>query len=107
MSTRPLLICAFCLFTVCLSHSVSALTDTPRIDERQELQKERIDRGRASGRLTPGELRALNTQQKRISRAEKRAKSDGVVTRQERIRLKQRQHKAHQAIFRGKHNRLK
>lgn len=79
-------------------------TDTPRIDQRQANQEQRIDQGVASGELTKRETRRLDAQQDRIDRAENRAKADGQVTKAERARLAHRQQHASRDIARQKHD---
>ncbi len=88
--------------------SGAALADepaTPRFDQRQENQQQRIDRGVASGALTEGEAARLDAQQDRLQRAEDRTKADGTVTRRERAALHHRQDHASANIHRKKHNR--
>ncbi len=43
--------------------ATAAGTDTPRIDQRQANQEQRIDKGIASGELTKPEARRMNRQQ--------------------------------------------
>ncbi|HEX4881395.1 MAG TPA: hypothetical protein VFV18_03530 [Porticoccaceae bacterium] len=78
---------------------------TPRFDQRQENQQQRIDQGATSGALTEREAVRLDAQQEHLQRAEDRAKSDGVVTRKERAVLHHRQDHASGNIYRKKHNR--
>jgi hypothetical protein len=68
-----------------------AQADTPRVDQRQLNQERRIDQGVASGSLTAREANRLELGQQRVDNIETRAKADGVVTRQERVRLHQAQ----------------
>lgn len=78
---------------------------TPRFDQRQENQQQRIDQGAASGTLTEREANRLDAQQNRVQRAEDSAKADGVVTRRERAGLHHRQDHASRNVYRKKHNR--
>lgn len=78
--------------------------DTPRIDQRQARQEQRIDQGVASGELTKRETRRLDAQQDRIDRAENRAKADGTVTKAERRHLTKMQNHASHDIARQKHD---
>lgn len=77
---------------------------TPRIDQREARQQQRIQQGVASGQLTPRETARLEAQQGRIQAAEARAKRDGVVTAKERRRIAHRQDKASRNIRRNKHD---
>lgn len=80
-------------------------THTPRIDQRQANQEQRIDQGVASGALTAREARRLEHQQATINKAENRAKADGNVSAQERKRLTHAQNHASRSIYRQKHDR--
>ena len=81
-----------------------AMAGTPSVDARQDRQHARIEQGVASGALTPHEAGRLRAQQVRIERRETRFKSDGVVSRGERLRLQRSQQRAHRNIRRHKHN---
>jgi hypothetical protein len=94
------------LFSIALSSSVFAQERTPRVDGRQDVQRARINQGTATGELTRREAHALRHEQKHIRRAERRAKSDGDVTAQERRRLDNKQDRANRHIRRAKHNRV-
>lgn len=76
---------------VTLPSLVLAQAETPRVDQRQLNQEQRIDQGVASGSLTAREANRLERGQQRVDNMEARAKADGVVTRQERVRLHQAQ----------------
>jgi hypothetical protein len=80
-------------------------THTPRIDQRQANQEQRIDQGVASGALTRREVHRLAREQVVIDRAENRAKADGAVTAQERQRLHGMQSQASSDIRFQKHDR--
>ena len=62
-------------------------TYAPRVERREWRQESRIERGVASGRLTPWEARVLRREQARIRFMEARMKSDGHLTYRERLRL--------------------
>ncbi len=79
-------------------------TNTPRIDQRQANQEQRIDQGVASGALTKRETRRLEREQAVINKAENKAKADGTVTAQERKRLTHIQNHASRDIRRQKHD---
>lgn len=80
-------------------------TETPRVDQRQAQQAERIEQGQASGALTAREARRLQHRQGAIGHAEAHAKADGSVSLQERGRLHQMQNHASGDIRRQKHDR--
>ena len=98
------LLCIGFICSLAVTTSAMAGTETPRVDQRQLNQEKRIEQGVDSGRLTPVEANRLEAQQNRIENAESRMKSDGVVTRGERLRLAHRQNKASRHIYRKKHN---
>jgi hypothetical protein len=79
-------------------------TYDPRIDRREVRQEKRIERGVATGRLTPWEARALGREQSRIQLMEARMKSDGHLTFRERLRLHHRLNVASRDIWRLNHN---
>lgn len=83
----------------------SAGVSTPRIDQRQAIQQQRINQGVASGELTRKEAVRLQEEQVRIQRAEDRALADGRLTRNERERIEHLQDKASAHISREKHDR--
>ena len=87
------------------STAAFAQTATPRFDQRQERQQQRIDQGVASGQLTQREATRLEAGQERLQRMEDKAKSDGTVTRQERARLQHAEDVQSRRIYREKHDR--
>lgn len=82
-----------------------AQANTPRVDQRQANQEQRIDQGVASGSLTQREANRLERGQQHVDNMENRAKADGVVTRAERARLHQAQDVQSARIYRQKHDR--
>jgi TolA-binding protein len=80
-------------------------TETPRIDQRQVNQEQRIDQGIASGQLNEKEAARLNHQQDRIDNMENKAKADGTVTNKERAKIAHAQDRASRHIAREKHDR--
>lgn len=78
---------------------------TPRIDQRQAWQEQRINRGVASGALTEQEAARLQKEQDRVQNAENKAIADGVVTKKERARIEHKQNRASRHIYRQKHDR--
>jgi hypothetical protein len=93
-----------CASIIAMTTTAFAGVATPRIEQRQDNQEQRIEQGVKSGELTTGETKRLEAQQNRIETAELRAKSDGVVTPSERARLTHRENKASRNIYRKKHN---
>lgn len=84
--------------------TAKAQTQTPKVDKRQNIQKERIHDGIQNGELTRKETRLLVREQKSVKRTEKKAESDGVVTKRERVILDRKQDRANRHITRAKHN---
>ena len=104
MKNTILAAAAIALTTGLFSTSAFAGPKTPGVDTRQKVQKVRIVHGVANGSLKVGETVRLLRGQRRINRAERRAKSDGVVTGRERARLHRMQNKQSRKIRRFKHN---
>lgn len=86
------------------AQAASAPAATPRIDQRQANQEQRIDQGIASGELNERETRRLEKEQVVINKAEDKAKADGTVTKKERVRLHKMQNHASRDIRRQKHD---
>lgn len=84
--------------------NIAAAADTPAVDERQQVQHQRITQGVKDGSLTRRERVRLGAQQHRIRHHERHAKADGVVTRGERARLHHHQNRASRNIQRQKHD---
>lgn len=78
---------------------------TPKVDQRQANQQQRIDQGVQSGALTAPEAARLEKGQERVQAIEDRAKADGTVTRAERARLDRAQDTQSARIYRQKHDR--
>lgn len=83
----------------------ASAASTPRVDQRQARQEQRIEQGVASGQLNAREAARLEREQAAIGKAEDRAKSDGTVTKKERARLHHLQDHASRDIRRQKHDR--
>ena len=77
---------------------------TPLIDQRQENQDKRIEKGEASGQLTKHEARRLKHEQGAIDKAKSRAKADGVVSKHERRHVHRMQGRASKDIAHQKHD---
>jgi len=84
--------------------SVPALADTPRLDAREQNQRDRIAQGIRSGELTRPEARRLIAGERQLHRHERHARSDGTVTRGERIALGRHAHRMSARIYRQKHD---
>ncbi|RIX44691.1 MAG: hypothetical protein D3M94_14505 [Rhodocyclales bacterium GT-UBC] len=82
-----------------------AQASTPRIDQRQANQEQRIDQGVASGSLTQREANRLAQGQAHVDNMENRAKADGVVSRRERARLQHAENVQSRHIAEQKHDR--
>jgi aminoglycoside phosphotransferase family enzyme len=76
----------------------------PRVNRHQFKQHERIEQGVRSGELTRGETRQLAAEQRAIRQEERRYKSDGVMTRDERKDLHQDLNAASRNIYNEKHD---
>lgn len=84
--------------------NVAAAEATPRVDQRQHNQAQRIRQGVASGELTRAETRRLVNGQQHVRRVERRVKADGDVTARERVRLDHAQDVQSRRIYRQKHD---
>jgi len=82
----------------------AASAATPRVDQREANQQQRIATGAASGALTAKETNRLEKQQARITTAEATAKADGTVTKGERKHLHRMQDRASKNIHHQKHD---
>ena len=91
-------------FLTLMVASAAEAQRTPRVDQRQQIQRTRIRSGATSGEVTRAEAARLNTEQRHIRGAERRAKADGKVTREERVRLHRKQNKVSRDIRRQKHD---
>ena len=89
---------------VVLGTGPSFAQNTPGVDWRQNNQSHRIFHGVKNGSLTFRETGQLIKGHARIHRFENRAKSDGVVTPRERVRLHKSLNQQSRRIYRGKHN---
>ena len=83
----------------------SGNANDPRVQKRMQNQDRRIDQGVKNGELTPKEAGRLEADQARIQQTEKRMKSDGNLTGQERQKLNTMQDRASDRIYQQKHDR--
>jgi len=77
---------------------------TPVLNQREHNQAQRIRQGVRSGELTRPETRRLVRGEARLHRNEYIAKSDGVVTAQERARLQREANVESKRIYAQKHD---
>jgi hypothetical protein len=75
------------------------------INQRQQNQQVRIQRGIRSGELTRPEARRLGVEQARIRAIERRARSDAEFTARERIRLQRELNQANRRIHYQTHDK--
>ncbi|MCQ9376539.1 hypothetical protein [Methyloversatilis sp. XJ19-49] len=75
-----------------------------RIDNRQDRQETRTDRGIANGTVTAHEAARLEHQQAHIDRVENRALADGAIDRKEAVRMERMQDRANASIRHQKHD---
>ena len=80
-------------------------TSTPRIDQRQANQQQRIDQGVKSGQLNKKEAARLEKGQARVQKMESKAVADGKVTAKERAKIEKAQDRESKRIFREKHDK--
>lgn len=90
-------------FLVAMTPSAFA-QNTPGVDARQNNQANRIYNGVQNGSLSLKETGQLMRGQARQRRQERRFKSDGVVTRGERVRMHRNLNRQSRRIWRKKHN---
>jgi hypothetical protein len=89
----------------------SVLAQTPaerrehRAEQRQHRQDVRIDKGVASGSVTPHEATHLEHQQRHIDHVEKHAMADGTMNHREAQRMGRMQDRASRNIHHQKHDR--
>ncbi|MGH8249575.1 MAG: hypothetical protein ACREVI_02575 [Steroidobacteraceae bacterium] len=95
----------FAFAAVLTAIALPAAAGTPWLDAREQNQRERIAAGIRSGELTRPEARRLVRGEVRLHRHERIARSDGVVTRAERLRLHRHANRTSQRIYRQKHDR--
>jgi len=85
--------------------SIPAMADTPRLDAREQNQRQRIIQGVRTGELTRPETRRLVAGERRLHRHERYVESDGRVTRGERVSLQRHAGRMNSRIYRQKHDR--
>ena len=85
--------------------ALAQTTSTPRIDQRQANQQQRIDQGVQSGALTEKEAARMEKGQERVQNMENKAAADGKVTAKEKARIEHAQDVQSKRIYRQKHDR--
>lgn len=85
--------------------ALAQTSSTPRIDQRQENQERRIDKGVASGQLNQKEAARLDKGQARVQKMEDKAMADGKMTKKERARIEHAQDQQSKKIYREKHDK--
>lgn len=75
-----------------------------QVKQRAVNQHHRIRQGVRSGEITAGERARIANKEKEVRQDVKDAKSDGVVTGQERREIRRDQNRASRTIYRTKHN---
>lgn len=98
-------VAAALLMTAFTLPALAQADSTPRIDQRQANQQQRIDQGVQSGALTGREADRLEAGQARVQRIEDRAVADGKVTMKEKARIEHAQDVQSKRIYRQKHDR--
>jgi hypothetical protein len=79
-------------------------TRDPRVNTRQQAQRERIQQGVRSGELTRREAHSAREDQRDIGQLERAYKSDGKLTGAERRDLNHEQNQASRELYRDKHD---
>jgi hypothetical protein len=92
-------------FAVLAVPTFAQTTSTPRIDQRQQNQQQRIDQGVQSGQLNQKEAARLDKGQARVQKMEDKAVADGKVTAKERRKIERAQDKQSRKIAREKHDK--
>lgn len=105
MSFRTTLIALSLLAAGSAFSQTSPSTNTPRIDQREAKQEQRINQGTASGSLTEKEAARLNKGQAHVDGMQDKAAADGKVTKRERAHIQHAQNKQSRHIKRQKHDR--
>lgn len=95
---------ALCVSVLALP-ALAQTTSTPRIDQRQANQQQRIDQGVQSGALTEKEAARMEKGQTHVQNMENKAAADGKVTAKEKARIEHAQDVQSKRIYRQKHDR--
>lgn len=87
-----------------LAAAAQAGVRDPGVNRRQANQQGRIAQGVRSGELTPGETAVLERKEARLAGLERRLKSDGSLSVEERARLQHELNELSREIYSLKHN---
>jgi uncharacterized membrane protein YebE (DUF533 family) len=98
------IVAALCVTALSLP-ALAQTASTPRIDQRQANQQQRIDQGVQSGALTQQEAARLQHGQEHVQNLENKATADGKVTAKERARIEHAQDVQSRRVYRQKHDR--
>jgi hypothetical protein len=102
---RLIAIAAFATAAGAALPALAQTTSTPRIDQRQANQEQRIEQGVKSGQLTGKEAARLEKGQARVQKMEDKAVADGKVTKKERAKIEKAQDKQSRRIAKEKHDK--
>jgi hypothetical protein len=92
------------MFIIGMNYTSQAQVTQRKVGKTQVKQQKRIKQGIESGELTKGESCQLQKQQLNIQRIKRKVAADGVITRKEKLIIKNKQKKASRNIARKKHN---
>lgn len=95
---------AAALFATLSLPAFAEVSSTPRIDQRQQEQQQRIDQGVRSGDITSKEAAHLRKQQAKIRQMERQAMADGRMSAKEKAQIELAQNKESLRIAKQKHN---
>ncbi len=86
---------------------IAGTAQAQNVDRAHNSQQRRVEQGVGRGSITPREAQRVERQQRNIHREETRMRRShgGRLTRYDRARLRQREHRASRHIYRAKHNR--
>ena len=104
MTIQTLILAIAVAMGAAVSGTAFAATGTPRLDQREANQQQRINQGVATGQLTSQEANNLQRSENKLNANEARAKADGVVTPAERRRLQHEANRNSRKIHRQKHD---
>ncbi|MBP9655641.1 MAG: hypothetical protein KBE19_14750 [Rhodocyclaceae bacterium] len=93
------------LFSALALPALAQVASTPRIDQRQANQQQRIEQGVQSGSLTEKEAARLEKGQAHVQNMENKAVADGKVSARERGRIEHAQDVQSKRVYRQKHDR--
>jgi uncharacterized membrane protein YebE (DUF533 family) len=98
---KTILIVILSLF---VTTTIIAQNKMPVVKKRQKHQMHRIAQGVKSGELTRKEAKELIQKEKEIQQMKKEAKSDGVVTKEERKEIHKELNQQSKEIYKQKHD---